>query len=383
MNKNELTHLFSKGKIGNINIKNRIVRSATTSGLAENGYISEREIKIYSDLAQGGTGLIVTGGVSVDISGLSGVNQVYLHDDKYISGHKKLVNAVHEYSDVKIALQLLHVGRQGTDPNNPPIAPSAVLNEFTNLIPRELTLKEIRNITKKFVDAGCRAFESGYDMIQVHAAHDYLLNNFLSPYSNRRNDEFGGNTENRTKILVDIRDQLRDEVGKEFPVIVKLQTIDGFPYGIDLNEAKKIAQILVDAKYDAIEPSGGSRETMSVGKKVTPSYSIKKPEEENYFLINAKQLKTIEYCCPVILVGGIRNPLAAEKFIQEKSADYISMSRPLIREPNLPNRWEIGDLEPAHCISCNLCYGTLYRGGLHCVVKKRQERRRRKDAKRK
>ena len=316
MNKMELKHLFSKGKIGNIQTKNRIVRSATISGLAEKGYVSEQQIKFYADLAQGGTGLIITGGTSVAFSGLDAVNQAYLYDDKFISGQKKLVKAVHEYSDVKIASQLIHAGRQGTHPKYPPIAPSAVPNKYTNLIPHEATPEEIRSLTKKFVDAGRRAYESGYDLIQMHAAHDYLLNNFLSPYTNRRSDEFGGNTEKRTKILVDIRDQLQDEVGKEFPVMVKLQTIDGFPYGIDIKEARKIAQILVDASYDGIEPSGGSVETMLTGKKITPSHTIKKPEDENYFLANAKKLKTIKNCCPLILVGGIRNPLIAEIHLQ-------------------------------------------------------------------
>lgn len=381
MDKKELKYLFSTGTIGNIQIKNRIVRSATICGLAEKGYVSEQQIKLYADLAQGGTGLIITGGTAVDITGLLAGNQAYLYDDTFISGQKKIVKAVHEYSDVKIACQLIHAGRQCTHPKYPPIAPSAIPNNFTKLTPHELTPEEIRSLTKKFVDAGRRAYEGGYDMIQMHAAHDYLLNNFLSPYTNRRNDEFGGNTEKRTKILVDIRDQLRDEVGKEFPVMVKLQTIDGFPYGIDLKEAIKIAQILVDASYDAIEPSGGSGETMFAGKKITPSPTIKKPEDENYFLANAKTLKTIENCCPLILVGGIRNPLIAEKILQEKCADFISMSRPLIREPNLPNRWKIGDLKPAHCISCNACLGTLFIGCVHCVPKKRLERRRKREAK--
>ena len=161
--------------------------------------------------------------------------------------------------------------------------------------------------------------------------------------------------------------------------MVKLQTIDGFSSGIDSNEAIKIAQILVNAGYDAIEPSGGSGETMLTEN---PSHTIKKPEDENYFLSTAKKLKTIKNCCPLILVGGIRNPLTAEKILQEKSADFISMSRPLIREPNLPNRWKIGDLKPAHCISCNACFGTLLRdAGVYCVPKKKLERKRKREAK--
>jgi len=377
----ELKYLFRPGKIRNVQIKNRIVRSATYEKRAtKDGYVTDRLIKLYTDLTQGGTGLIITGAIAVDPKSSGSQNQAYLYDDSFIPGQKKLVEAVHDYSDVKIAPQLVHIGRQGIHPRYPPVGPSPILNKYTNLVPRELTVEEIRAIIERFVDAGRRAYEIGYDMVQLHAAHGYLLSDFVSPFANKRNDEYGGDTQNRTKILVDIYNRLRDEVGKSFPIIIKLQTQDFIPGGLNLNEAKEISKILVDVGYDAIEPSGGGGESMPESKKAYPSNVIKTPEDENYFLSTAKELKPIMNNCQLILVGGIKNPISAEKILQENHADFISMSRPLLYEPDLPNRWKSGDLSPALCKSCNSCFMTMMTGEVFCVVKKRVEKRKlRKD----
>jgi 2,4-dienoyl-CoA reductase-like NADH-dependent reductase (Old Yellow Enzyme family) len=376
----ELKNLFTEGKIGNVYIKNRIVRSATYERKATKyGFVNEKLIKLYTDLAQGGTGLLITGAIAVDKTGSGSQNQAYLFDDSYISGQKQLVNAVHDYSDVKIAAQLIHTGRQGSHPKYPPIAPSPIPNKVTKRIPHELTTEEIREVIKWFVDTSHRAYECGYDMVQMHAAHGYLLSNFISPYTNKRMDEFGGDTQKRTKILIDIYNQLRDEVGKNFPITIKLQTQDLIPGGLTLEEAKKITHYLVDVGYDAIEPSASEIETMIGTKNTYPSKIIKSPNDENYFLPTAKELKPIMKKCQMILMGGIRNPLSAEKILQENFADFISMSRPLIHEPDLPNRWKSGDLSPARCISCNSCYTTMYAGEVYCVVKKKLEEKKVRD----
>ena len=179
-------------------------------------------------------------------------------------------------------------------------------------------------------------------MVQMHGAHGYLLSNFISPYTNIRNDEYGGNIQKRAKILVDIYNQTRDEIGKNFPITIKLQIDDDVPGGLNLEEGIEIAKIMVETGYDAIEPSGGMGESIMLNKNPLPSRFIKSSEGENYFLESAKKLKPVMKDCPLILVGGIRNPLSAEKILQENSADFISMSRPLVYEPDLPNRWENG-----------------------------------------
>ena len=377
----ELETLFSPGRIGNVKIKNKIVRSATFEGSAQRGAVSDQLIATFTELARGGTGLIITGATAVDLKSTGSLTQVYLFDDSFISGHKKLVDAVHEYSEVKIATQLNHMGRQASHPKYDSVAPSSILYKLTNRIPRELTIEEIKEIIKQYVSAGRRAYESGYDMVQLHSAHGYLLSTFVSPYTNKRDDEFGGNTQKRTKILVDIYNQLRDEVGKNFPIIIKLQTQDFVPGGLTLEEGKEIAEILVDTGYDAIEPSGGLIEKEEELKDMYPSKRVKSPEEENYFFPAVKKLKPIMKDRPIFLMGGIKNPISAEKILREKSADFISLSRPLIYEPDLPNRWKSGDLSPARCVSCNSCYMTMLTGAVHCVVKKKIERRKKREQK--
>ncbi len=373
----ELKNLFSPWKIGNVPIKNRIVRSATYERRATKyGYVSDELIKLYTNLARGGAGLIITGAVAIDPRGTGGPYQSYLYDDSYLKGQKQLVDAVHDYSDVRIAIQIFHPGRQGTHPRYPPVAPSPILCKATNRVPKELTVEEIKEIVKCFVNVGRRAYESGYDMVQMHGCHDYLLSNFISPLTNKRTDNYGGNPEKRSKILIDLFNHLRDEVGKNFPIIIKLQTQDEIPGGLTLEEAKKTAKILVDTGYDAIEPSGGSIDSISFSKNPLPSKLVKSTEDENYLLPTAKVLKLVMNDCPLILVGGIKNPLSAEKILREKHAEFVSMCRPFIYEPDLPKRWKSGDLSPAKCVSCNSCYMTMMAGSVHCVVKKRLEKKR-------
>ncbi|MFX1449519.1 MAG: NADH:flavin oxidoreductase [Promethearchaeota archaeon] len=375
-----LKKLFSPGKIGNVQTKNRIVRSATFEGMAsKEGHITEQLINLYKILAQGGTGLIITSASAVDSRYTVGSRCMCFNDDEFIASQKKLVEAVHEYSGVRIGAQLAHNGRQGSHPKYKPVAPSPVLYKATNKVPKELSGEEIEEIIKKFSAAGRRVYESGYDMVQLHGAHGYLLSSFLSPYTNKRNDDFGGNTEKRTKILVDIYNQMRDAVGKKFPILIKLQVLDGVEEGINLKEAKKIAQILVKTGYDAIEPSGGLTELQMKTDDALPSKKVKNPKDENYLLPAIEELKPIMKNCALILVGGIRNPITAEKILQANKCEFISMSRPLIREPNLPNRWYGGDLAPPNCISCNSCLIAIFTGQpVHCVVEKRLERKKRR-----
>ena len=364
----KLDTLFSPCKIGNIQIKNRIVRSATYECLADKkGYVTDELIEFYSELACGGTGLIITGFAAVDRGGSVGPNVIGLYDDSYIPLQKKLVDSVHEYSDVKISTQIAHSGRQIFFPKLQPVAPSPIADKIVGRVPKELATYEVSGIVKKFVDAGRRAYESGYDMVQLHAAHGYLLSSFISSYSNKRTDEFGGDTKKRTKILVDIYNGIRDEVGKNFPVIIKMQSEDDVNGGLTVKESKDIAKILVDTGYDAIEPSGGIYESRMHTKRPLPSKRVKSKDEEAYLLKNAKELKPEMGDCHIILVGGIRDPKIAEKILQEDNIDFISMSRPLIREPNLPNRWEESDTNPATCVSCNRCLFNMGRGAVKCV----------------
>ncbi len=375
----ELETLFSPSKIGSVQIKNRIVRSATFMFMAEKyGYVGDRLLNMYEELAKGGTGLIITGAVAMDPSAAGGPYQVCLYDESHISGHKKLVNLIHEYDDTKVAIQLNHLGRLGSHPKYPNFAPSPIPYKGTGITPQELTNEEVKQFVKKFVDATLKAYECGYDIVQLHAAHGYFLNNFISPYTNIRSDEFGGSIQGRTKILIDIHNGIRDELGTQLPIIIKIQSQDFIPGGITEKEGVEIAKIVANAGFDGIEPSGGGRESMEFTKNALPSKTFKKPKDENYFLPFAKELKPYIKERALILVGGIRNPLSAENILKEGNADFISLCRPLIHEPDLPSRWERGDLSPAKCISCNSCHVVMLKGPVYCVTKRNREQRKNK-----
>lgn len=345
----ELKHLFSPGKIGNIQIKNRIVRSATFENLTKNGRINDRYIKLYANLAKGGTGLIITGAISIN----------YLTKNPgFMSEMKKIGTLVHNFSETKIAVQLALTGNS--------IGPSAFNGQ------KELSTEQIKQIIKDFANSAALVYENDFDSIQIHAAHGYLLSRFVSPFFNKRDDIYG---QNREQILVEISDEIKDLVGKNFPLQVKLQVSDFNPEGLKIKDSKKIIKS-VSTHYDSIEPSGGGGSIVKGGKSY-PSVILKSKEDENYFLPAAKELKSEMGDCPLMLMGGIRSPLDAEKILEDGYADFISFCRPLIREPNLPNRWGAGgggDTSNAHCISCNSCFMTIASPeGLHCAVLKRKE----------
>ena len=374
----ELKYLFRFGKIGNVTINNRIVRSATWESRAtKDGYVTDSLIKFYEDLAKGGIGLIITGYIAVDPIGAQTTRMTRIYDDSYLPGQKKLVSAIHEYSDVKVAAQLAHTGNNVISRKLETVGPSPIRDPITKKICRELKNDEIKEIIKKFTEAGVRAYESGYDMIQLHAGHAYLLSDFVSSFTNRRNDEFGGSILNRLKIIIDIYNQIRDNLGKSFPITIKLTTQDflGAGKGLELEEGVEIAKHLVELGIDAIEPTSGRTSLRITSNRSFPSVNFSSPDDGNYYLPNAKALKPVIKDCPLILMGGIRDPILADKFLDEKVADFISMCRPFIYEPDLANRWKNGDLSPSLCTNCNACFGIGERREVYCVVKKNLEKK--------
>ena len=373
----DLKNLFSPGKIGTVQIKNRIIRSATWAAKATNeGYVTDNLINLFKDLAEGGTGLIISGYLAVDPSGAATYKMACLYDDSYISGQKKLVKTVHDFSEVKIAAQIAHTGNGAFifgNINFEPVGPSPMINLILKKPCRELTTEEVRQIIKNFVDTGRRAYECGYDMVQIHGSHGYLLSDFVSPYTNKRTDEFGGDYQKRSQILVDIYNQLRKEVDKNFPIFIKLNTKDYLQDGLTLEEGKEIAKLLIETGYDAIEPSSGRYDLKFSKRKTYPSVMIKSEENQNYFLQNVLKLKPIMKGRSIILQGGVRDPSIMEDFLKDDITDFIALSRPLIYEPNLPNRWKDGDLALPLCTNCNGCLTVAATDTLYCIVKKNLE----------
>ena len=366
-----MSKLFEKTAINGMALANRFVRSATWEGLAaEDGAVTPRLMSCMADLAKGGVGLIISGHTYVHRAGQAGPWQLGAYSDDLVPGLTDMAAAVHDNGG-KIVLQLAHAGffaaAKLTD-----CTPYAVsLVDGLAKSPRtELTADHIAEIVDAFAAAAGRAKDAGFDGVQVHAAHGYLLSQFLSPAFNQRTDDFGGSVENRARALIAVVDAVQNAVGPDFPVLVKMNCGDFIDGGLGLEDAVEVAKMLVEAGIDAIEVSGG----MIIGGKLSPSrMGIHRPEKEAYFQHEARVIKEATGVS-LILVGGNRSIEVAEKLVSEGTADYISMSRPLIREPDLINRWKSGNRTRAACLSDNQCFGPGMAGeGVCCVTAKKQK----------
>lgn len=369
--------LFQPVKIGKLEVPNRFVRSATYDGCADKqGRVTSAQVSLFEDLAAGGTGLIVTGIAYVHESGRISAYQNSIADDSCIDGLQQLTTAVHA-KGAKIAVQLFHAGREAAGflktRNQIAAGPSAVEDDpYFKKQCRRLTQNEIGEIAEAFGVAAARAKTAGFDAVQLHAAHAYLPAQFLSPWSNRRQDNWGGSLETRLRFHKTVYEQMRAAVGEDYPVLVKLGVRDGFEGGLGFDEGRNAAQMLAGWGFDALEISSGLR-----GRKYRETEfktGISSPAREAYFRDWCRQIKQ-EVDVPVMMVGGLRSPGLMEEIIDNGEADFIAISRPLIREPHLIRRWKSGDFQTPACISCNKCLEALYQGrALHCAAQKRQFR---------
>jgi 2,4-dienoyl-CoA reductase-like NADH-dependent reductase (Old Yellow Enzyme family) len=368
--------LFETTTLNGMTLKNRFVRSATAEGMAtEDGAATPRLINLMVELVEGGVGLIITGHTYVTKRGQATPWQLGIYDDKLIPGLRKMTDAVHK-RDGKIVAQLAHSGLRANPKliDGAPLAPTAMegLNE---VVAQEMTSEDINATVEAFGNAAGRARKAGFDGVQIHAAHSYLLSQFLSPAFNLRKDAYGGTIENRARILVEVVEAIQERVGKDYPLLIKINSRDFLEGGLELEDSIRAGAMLKDVGLDAIEISGG---TYASGELVPIRKGIKKEKDEAYFKSEARAFKE-QIDLPIILVGGIRSFHIAEGIVNDHIADYISMCRPLIREPGLINRWRSGDLSRATCISDTKCLRPALTGkGVYCVVEKRlqaQEKR--------
>jgi 2,4-dienoyl-CoA reductase-like NADH-dependent reductase (Old Yellow Enzyme family) len=372
-----MSTLFDVPHLNGMILKNRFVRSATAEGMAsEDGKATPRLINLMTELVEGGVGLIITGHAYVTKRGQATPWQLGIYDDKLIPGLRRMTNAVHEKGG-RIVVQLAHSGLRANPKliDGPPLAPTAMegLNE---VVSQEMTFEDIKATVEAFGNAAERAREAGFDGVQIHAAHSYLLSQFLSPAFNLRDDAYGGSIENRARILLEVVQAIRTQVERDYPLLIKINSRDFLEGGLELEDSIRAGAMLKDAGLDAIEISGG---TYASGALMPIRKGITKEEHEAYFKAEARAFKE-QIDLPIILVGGIRSFHIAEEIVNDHIADYISMCRPLIREPALINRWGSGDLSKATCVSDTKCLRPALSGkGVYCVVEKRlrdQERRR-------
>ncbi len=353
--------LFTPIRIGSLTVPNRFVRSATHAYLADDeGFVTDREVELYRRLAEGEVGLIITGHAYVQRSGKASPRQIAVYDDRFLEGLSRIPAAVHAFPS-RIFLQIAHAGRQ-TKPKLcgcVPVSPSPVYDPESKVMPRELAADEIRQLIADFVAAALRAKTAGFDGVQLHAAHGYLISSFLSPHTNRRTDEWGGPVENRARVLLASLQAIKSACGADFPVIVKLNSTDFLEGGLTADDAVLVAGMLDRAGIDGIEVSGG----MAEAKKGSIWPGLRSEEDEGYFVENAARVKQAVRV-PVFGLGGIRTLAAAESMVEDGRVDLISMSRPFIRDPYLVKRFREGAVAKSECISCNKCHSLR---GIRCA----------------
>jgi len=366
-----MSKLFEPGEINGMELANRFVRSATWEGMAaEDGSCTPKLISLMADLARGGVGLIISSHSYVQKVGQAGYGQIGIYEDSMIPGLAKMTTAVHDQRG-RIVCQLAHAGffANAKFSGQTPIAPSNV-EGIAKTPRREMTQEDIAGVVKAFADAAGRAKSAGFDGVQIHGAHGYLVSQFISPMFNLRADEYGGSIENRARLALEVFKAIRNTVGRDYPVLIKLNCKEFTEQGLTPQEFVQVGTMLADAGIDAIEVSGG----LAISPKTRPSQlGINKEEKEAYFKKEAKALKK-QVDVPIILVGGNRSFHVAERILEEGAADYISMSRPLIREPHLINRWKAGDLTRSACVSDNRCFQPAQEGkGIYCVTEQREK----------
>lgn len=394
--------VFEKTNIGKITVSNRIFRSATHDGMAHDGRPTQELIKKYANLAKNDVGCIITGYAGIMENGMSPYPKMLkIHKDEYIDDYAKLVQAVHN-EGAPIVLQIAHCGRQTSSKaiGAQKIAPSAKMHLLYPDKAKAASEKDIENVIKAFGDAAVRAEKAGFDGVQLHMGHGYLLHDFLSPYGNNREDKWGGSTDNRYRIVDLIIREIKSRTNN-IPLWVKMSAQDNRKGGMNISEALKIAKLLEKSGCDAIEVSCGTVEdgmsTMrsekmpmeAVFKYRSPICDFPKPINkfalacanivnplikqpkplENFNVDNAQLIKN-EVNIPIIVVGGIHRLDDMEYIITGGKADFVSMCRPFICEPNLVKKLKEKKQDSAKCIMCNYCGLVIEKEKTRCLYGK-------------
>ena len=345
-----MTELFTPAKIGNCEIPNRLIVPAMVMNLCtEDGMITERYIKYIEEKAKGGWGMIITEDYAVNVNAKGYKFIPGLYNDEQIEGNKKLTEAVHKYES-KIFCQMYHPGRQSkhdVNGNVQPVAPSAIKDPFCMDLPREITVEEIHQIVKDFGSTAKRVKEAGFDGIEIHAAHGYLISEFLSPFTNKRVDEYGGCFENRTRILDEIYACIRENVGKDFPVQVRVSANEYLLGGRTEADTFELVRHLDELGVDAIHVSNGMYASPVVRQIIAPMYT------EHAFNMNTAEMVKKLVSCPVIVTNRINSPKMADTILKMGKADFIGMGRGSLADPYLPAKAKAGQFENIrYCIGC-------------------------------
>lgn len=355
-----MSRLFEQTSIGNLDVPNRFVRSATWEGLAtDSGASTSRLNELMADLARGGVGLIISSHAYVSPEGQAGPWQLGIYSDELLPGLREMADKVHEAGG-KIVAQLAHAGcKAATDLSGQPAIGPSDANGC-----QAMSRDDIHRVVDAFTQAAVRAKKAGLDGVQIHGAHGYLLSQFLSPHFNHREDEYGGSVPDRSRIVLEVLERIKKEAGQDFPTLIKINSEDFLEGGLSQEDMLQICELLQEHGIDAIEMSGGTGDSGRwIPSRKTPIHSRK---DEVYYRSAAKRYKE-RLRAPLILVGGIRSYEAASEVVEQGLADLVAFSRPLIREPGLVLRWQSGDTAPSACENDNLCFKPILNGeGIDC-----------------
>lgn len=384
--------LFQPITLGTLELPNRLIKSATYECMNDElGVPTDDLIKLHTMIAEGGIGLDIVSYGLVDPSGKAFSRQLRLYSDRTWSRLQELIDAVHAAGG-RVVLQLMHGGRASNSQlcSGVTWAPSPVRDPVLLGQPRELPPSRIQRLIDAFATAAERTQSVGFDGVQLHAAHGYLISQFLSPFTNRRDDEWGGDAERRRRFLREVYHRIREAVGPDYPILIKLNLTDEINGGVEVSEVAQTVSALASWGIDHIELSGGfcneavfyiSRgdlpidvaqrgepffRRLIIGTMLTLMKDKVAFEREAYFLDKALVVaKGIDV--PISLVGGMRSRAVMEKVLQTGEIDMISLARPLIRDPDFPRKLQTGEADASTCINCNRCLAELaHESRLHC-----------------
>ncbi len=355
------------GKIGRLAVKNRLVRAATSETMAtDSGEVTDALIKLYSDLARGGAGLLITGHAYIDPAGQCSARQIGIYSDHLVPGLTKLAAAVHEHGG-RIFCEISHAGSQCAMPNVEPVAPSVFENAIFSRQPREMSEADVENAIASFGQAARRAAEAGFDGIHIHGGNGYLISQFCSPLSNRRTDRWGGDAGRRSRFFLEVYDAVRAAVGPDMPVTARVGVANSLPDGLTQDEGIDRVRLLADRGLDAVEMvyclikdyAENIRPYVGVGAwRAWQDWVFPRlwtaPAPEAYYLGFARAAKAL-IDIPVILVGGVRSTDVMADILRAGEADFFAMARPFIREPDFPAALQAGRRGRVDCVSCNIC----------------------------
>jgi 2,4-dienoyl-CoA reductase-like NADH-dependent reductase (Old Yellow Enzyme family) len=364
-----MSTLFDPIRIGSLELPNRIMRSATAERMADpDGRPRPELTELYRELAQGGVGLIVSGHMYVHSSGKAHPEMTGIHQDDLIPDLAALADVVHGAGG-RVAAQINHGGMQCSRQTvAQTIAPSAIDAPFLRQTPRAMSQEEIEEMVEAYGQAARRAQEARFDAVQIHGAHGYLVNQFLSPFTNQRDDAWGGRASQRAaalggrmRFLGAACAAIRQRVGADYPLLIKLGMMDGVEGGLSPEDGARIVAMLEAMGLDGVEVSGG----IGGGEPLNTRTGIRAPEDEAYFRPLARRGRN-RTRLPVALVGGLRSRSMMEDVLESGDADVISLSRPLICEPDLPRRLRESQQERSACTSCGRCWPEGPGEGIGC-----------------